>query len=247
MTDTNGAKGEPRATPEDAEDAHEVVPAAGGTFGVGSDESGFGNAPLPSDAEPVDDAQASSSGDHTIDAGGLEPSTAESSDSYDSHIDVGQLDPDIASGNGGNDSVPANGGTFGVTHDESGYQSASGHPDATPYGGSGLGSAQGEFGAFSTPAGTPEMAPPQFGAEAPAASGSDTLAYVAVALGILALLLLMLPSWTWIAGGVLGVAAAVLGAMRIKSPGKPFAIIGLIAGIVAIAIAAATAVVVFIV
>lgn len=107
--------------------------------------------------------------------------------------------------------------------------------------------ARGPHGAFLPPEGTPAMAPPQFGTQPNSKPRVDFAAHVALALGIVAMLLLLLPSWAYLAGGVLGIGAVVLGAMRLPGASRGAAIIGLIAGFVALAIAVATAVLVYLV
>lgn len=275
MTDTNGAKDETRLTPEDPTE-HDVVPASGGTFGVNGDQSGFGQHPLPgeagedggadagtqtgADAQSGVDAQVGSPdaaasdlsiGDVEIDPTGTELPGQSNGEGYDSSIDLSDIDRDFNADGNGASAVPADGGTFGVQHDESGYQSVDGHPNAAPYG-ENFGAAQpgfgqGEFGAFSPPAETPAMAPPQFGAAPEAKPGADVLAISALAVGVLALLLMLLPSWSYMAGGVLGILAVVLGAMRMHGPSRTFGILGVVTGCLAVIIAVATAVLVYVI
>ncbi|MDJ1370023.1 hypothetical protein [Gulosibacter molinativorax] len=265
MTDTNGAKGEPRLHHEDEQET--IVPAGGGTFGVDGDASGFGQdagagaaredegasdatgsagAGLASGEQPDSDDPANAE----IDASGAEAGGATTTARYDSNIDLSGMDRDLDANGNGTNAVPAEGGTFGVTHDASGYQTATGHPNASPYGdgfGAGPGAqGNGQFGAFSPPAETPAMAPPQYGTQVDARPRPTSTDYVAAALGIIALLLMLLPSFAYMVGGVLGVVAVVLGGMRLRGPGRTYALIAVITGCIAVAIAVATALLVYV-
>ncbi|SJM58307.1 hypothetical protein [Gulosibacter sp. 10] len=238
MTETNGAKddslsaaGETRepnaehaaavgaADPRPEDDA--AVPAAGGTFGVDSDHSGYGEGrSLPGDEQ-------------------------------DDLIDVGSSDDEMpplpnvpADG-----AVPAHGGTFGVTHDQSGYRAAAGQPGAAPFEQQpAYGTPQpAQYGGFAPPAGTPEMVPPQYGGTSTAQQGRDTLALLALFLGVVGAGCMLIPNWAWMVGGVLGLIGVVLGAMRLNGSSRFLALLGVIAGGVAVLIAIATAVVVYLV
>lgn len=271
MTDTNGAKDDTRLTPEDANEHNTVVPANGGTFGVDGDESGFGQGSLPGEAGAAADAVAesavagSASGDMAgtgdvldarIDASGLDNAGDGANGGYDSSIDLSDIDRDFNADGNGASTVPAEGGTFGVTHDASGYQSVDGHANAAPYGDN-FGAAQaqvhatpgfgqGEFGAFSPPAETPAMAPPQYGTET-AGAKTDVVAVAALVIGIVALLLMILPSFAYMVGGGLGIVAIVLGAMRMRGSSRTLALLGAVAGCLAVVIAVATAVLVYVI
>lgn len=236
MTDTNGAKDQTRLTPQDATDRETVVPASGGSFGVAGDESGFGQHPVSSERREV-------GSDAAIDPSDTDLAGDSARDAYDGNIDLTEIDRDFSGEVGAAGAVPADGGTFGVVQDESGYRSSTGNPNAAPHG-SGF-SSPGEYGAFSPPAGAPAMAPPQYGTAAAASAKPDATAYAVAALGILAVLLTLLPSWAYIAAGVLGAAAIVFGVVRRREPGRWLANLGVIAGFIAVAIAVATVVVVY--
>lgn len=233
MTDTNGAKDDTRLTQGNANEHDSIVPADGGTFGVDGDESGFGNHPLP-DHQPIDQ-------DVGIDAVGIDVDGSTNTNSYDSNIDLNEVDRDFNEGSNGATTVPAEGGTFGVTEDRSGYRTASGNPTAAPYGDNYGVPNHGDFGAFSPPAETPAMAPPQYGTQVDARPKPGALDYLAAALGFIAVLVMVLPSIAYMIGGVLGIVAVVLGAMGMRGPGRLFAVIGVITGSIAIMVAVATA------
>lgn len=225
--------------------------SAGDTTANGAAANGAANGGTGATASGRNDGSDLSIGEVEIDPSGADLPVDSNGQAYDSSIDLSDIDRDFNADGNGASAVPADGGTFGVKHDESGYQSVDGHPNAAPYGDN-FGAAQpgfgqGEFGAFSPPAETPAMAPPQYGAVAEAKSGMDTLAITGAVLGVLALLLMLLPSWSYMAGGVLGIIAVVLGAMRMQGPSRVFGILGVVTGCLAVIIAVATAVLVYVI
>ena len=131
--------------------------------------------------------------------------------------------------------VPAAGGTFGVTVDESGYA-----PVGAPRGyGPAPASAPHPAG-FERQADGREFAAPQFGREAREPLGTP-LGLVALVLAVLALVALLVPGWAWIVGGALGVVAVALGAGALRSS-RRYALLALIGGGIAVVVAIATAI-----
>ena len=204
------------------DDDSNAVPAAGGTFGIDGNSPGYGE-------DDVENRPAA------------EP---RSMDAVQGAAPVETVDEVVREGNR---QVPASGGTFGVTHDESGYEDAPGRPSAGPNDVSKFGvppQARSGFDGYAPGAEGREFAEPQFGAESTVET-SNTLPIVTAVLGVLALIALAFPGWSWIVGGVLGLAAIAVGTIAIKGSRTLLAGAGLIAGIIAAVVAAVTAVFVY--
>ena len=219
------------------EDETSVVPAAGGTFGVEDDHSGFGTGDF-ADSTPAVRHEEALAANEVPAAWPQQPQPdAAAPETVDEVVREG------------NRQVPASGGTFGVTVDESGYEGAPGRPNAGPSGVSKFGvppSAKSGFEGYAPGAEGREFAAPQFGTttdttEEPA--GFTPM--IALGLAVIALVILCLPGWAWIVGGIVGVVALVLGAVSMRGPRRSMAMLGAVGGALAVLIAIATAVFVF--
>lgn len=219
------------------DDDASIVPAAGGTFGVEDDHSGFGGAPLP-------DGSVVAQHDQALAANSV-PAAWPQQPQHDARP-TETVDEIVREGNR---QVPAGGGTFGVTVDESGYEGAPGRPSAGPAGVSKFGvppTAKTGFDDFAPGAEGREFRSPQFGTATSTETGG-VLPMIAIALAVLALVILCLPGWAWIVGGVVGLAAIIIGAMSLKRTRRTMAMLGAIGGAIAVLIAIATAIFVFLV
>ncbi|WP_311478595.1 hypothetical protein [uncultured Gulosibacter sp.] len=216
---------------EDASEA--AVPAAGGTFGVTDEDSGYGAA---SGAHPVNPAgDAAVAADDRIERArpmlpetGAEPST----------VDAVVRD--------GNREVPAAGGTFGVTEDNSGYQ-APGQRAFMPERAREQEMPGLPPNAGYAPATEGQFAPTQYGHAPAQAPVPQTVAYTALVLAVGALVALMFPGSAWIVGGVLGVGAIVAGVIGMRQSNRMLSMLATGGGAVAVALAVATLVVLLIV
>ncbi|RRJ87591.1 hypothetical protein EG850_04620 [Gulosibacter macacae] len=231
-----------------------AVPAAGGTFGIEHDASGFGAHQTPAPAN----WGAQSAEAQGLDAQGVD---AQGSDAHspaaEPAIPAAWPQPQPVSTpesttvrelvREGNRQVPAGGGTFGVTVDESGYEAAAGRPVAGPAADAGFGvpaaPRANSFDGLGQGAAGREFSAPQFGTGA--AEQASPMPLVALVLAVLALLILCLPGWAWIVGGVVGAIAIALGLAGMRGARKSLARLAVAGGVIAVLIAIATAVVVF--
>lgn len=243
MTASNDRSQNPMPANEPDENIHldegdageAAVPAAGGTFGVTDENSAYG---ATGDAHPdqqLDDSAVAA--DERIQrARPVLPET----DAEPATVEAVVRD--------GNREVPAAGGTFGVTEDNSGYQAPGQRPfvpgrareEETP----GM-----PANAGYAPAVEGQFAPTQYGhePEPEQSTAPQTLAYVALGLALFALIALMIPGWAWIVGGVLGVGAVIAGVIGIRRSNRSLSMIATAGGVVAVALAVATLVVLLIV
>lgn len=227
----------------DEEDSGEdAVPAAGGTFGVTDDDSGYGAA---TGAHPVTNpaGDASVAADDRIQRARPALPDAETDADAGAAAEPATVDAVLRDGNR---EVPASGGTFGVTEDESGYQAPGQRPfvpgRAREQEMPGM-PANAGYG----PAVEGQFAPTQYGQEPEQAPVPQALAYIALGLAFFALIALMIPGWAWIVGGVLGVGAVVAGVLGMRKSNRSLSMIATAGGAVAVALAVATLVVLLIV
>lgn len=272
----------------------ELAPAAGGTFGVTKDESGFGQGPvtdeLARDRAPIDESGASYSGanfspdtaaygtvpreygdaagdggelqaDDFIDAGnGAHPSvenaagTTEGSTGYAADGSV-----DYATGSGDGYGIPAAGG-MGASNERGGFEAYAAGAGAGATGANAAGDSYGQptsygYGEAST------TVPTKYGNEQ-AKSANNPLPLIGIAFAVIALALLCLPGIAWMFGGAAGVIAVIVGFLAARGaqqtgsqqPGsqeqgthKQFGWLAVAGGGIAIALAVATAIVVYLV
>lgn len=226
-----------------------AVPAAGGTFGIEHDASGFGahQTPAPANwgAQPAE-AQGVDAQGIDVQAPAAEPALPAA---WPQPQPVSPPEsttiPELV--REGNRQVPAGGGTFGVTVDESGYEAAAGRPVAGPAADAGFGvpaaPRANSFDGVGQGAAGREFSAPQFGTGT--AEQASPLPLVALVLAVLALLILCLPGWAWIVGGVVGAVAIALGVAGMRGARKSLARLAVAGGVIAVLIAVATAVFVF--
>lgn len=241
MSDTTGSQ-PPRRDDEAREADDALVPAAGGTFGVTDDRSGFG-APT---ADEAPERTAPEADPARADA--AEPARADAADDAIDHDAVDELAGDERRASAdAHERLPADGGTFGVTDDRSGYAAPAGRPLSGP--GAGYAAPAGPrpgFDGYGPGADGREFAPAQYGRapESPAtADRSTTTGLVALVLAVVALVLLCIPGWAWIVAAAVAPVAVVLGALSLRSS-RRYALLALIGGGIALLIAIATAIVV---
>lgn len=259
----------------------ELAPAAGGTFGVTEDESGFGQGSatdqLARDRAPLaDESGASYSGaNYSPNAAAYDSVPRDYADAAEDADENLNTDDFLDASDGYSDAYSsADGSHSGSGH--SGYGTSADDPYGSSHGGSAAG--QGGYGQYASDHGnysaeaaagaaavgatavggaasggygnsqqTSNLGPTQYG-EQPASGGSaDTFAYVALGLALVALLLLCFPGIAWMFGGGLGVLAVIAGFLGTRGQKRQLAWLGVVGGGIAVALAIATAIVVYVV
>ncbi|MFD2674457.1 hypothetical protein [Gulosibacter bifidus] len=226
----------------------ELAPAVGGTFGVTDDQSGFGEGSvtdrLARDRAPMQDESGAtySGANYSADAAGYGDVPREYADAAGG--DDLQADEFIDPNDGAEQAGAAAGqGAFG---DDYGVPSASyGYRTDASVAGAGTPNQPGPSGQYGATAEN-GLGPTQYGAANSAAKPAGTLPYVAVAVAILALIALCIPGWAWIVGGVLGALAVGLGFVATRGENKQFGWLAVAGGGIAVALAVATALVVYV-
>lgn len=218
---------------------HETaVPAAGGTFGVTADDSGFGQHEAAVDAAAPQNLE---SGDRIERA--LPEQATPSAGAPTAGAPAGTVEAIIRDGNR---DVPASGGTFGVTEDESGYQAPGGRPLVPGRVREDEGTALPPHPGYGQ---TPEtFGEPEFGQAIATEKQSDMLAYIGLGFAFLGLILLLIPGWAWVGGGVAGIIALACGAVAIsRKQQRGIAGLAIAGGAIALAIAIATLIAILVV
>lgn len=242
---------------EQHREGEELAPAAGGTFGVTSDESGYGTGPttdeLARDRAPmVDESGASYSGaNFTPDSEDYAAVPRDYSEAADDNLSADEfIDPN----DGYSSSSYSSGNYSGDSYEGGNYETAAdpyaapAHPDSR---GDQVANLQLDEARRNHPAYG------QFNNDYARQSSADhagnagqsggTLAYVALACAILGLILLCIPGIAWIFGGVLGVAGVVTGFLATRGKHREFGWLAVAGGGIAVALAVATAIVVYLV
>lgn len=259
----------------------ELAPAAGGTFGVTKDESGFGQGPvtdeLARDRAPIDESGASYSGaNYSPDAPAYGSVPREYSDAAGEDNNELQTDEFISAQDTAQPAqhgyaterednypadaadtygIPANAGTTGASNEHGGFAQYAADAgatnisnDQTTMGAAGAAYSQAAPYGYGDSA---EATPTMYGNE-PTTPANSTLPIIAVIFAVLALGLLCLPGIAWMFGGAAGVIAVITGFMATRTAqpattNKQFGWLAVAGGGIAIALAVATAIVVYLV